>query len=78
MHGLTSCRRRRRGAKSRAVQPKTNVERIRAASIMSRFKTRRAFRNRRPSLALVLVLCATARLLWWPIFVLGPTTVRFW
>ncbi|MCI9881720.1 MULTISPECIES: hypothetical protein [Methylobacterium] len=45
---------------------------------MSRFKTFRINPNQRPPLVLVLVLCATALLLWWPIFVLSPTVVWFW
>ncbi|MGU3362579.1 hypothetical protein ACLBWX_19815 [Methylobacterium sp. M6A4_1b] len=45
---------------------------------MSRFKTVRSDPNQRPPLGLVPLLCATALLLWWPIFVLSPTAVWFW
>ncbi|KQQ24859.1 hypothetical protein ASF58_15510 [Methylobacterium sp. Leaf125] len=74
----SSRRPRRRDGPDRAVQPKTNVELSRAASIMFRFKTRRPGSNRRPPLSLVLVLCATALLLWWPILALSETAVWFW
>lgn len=45
---------------------------------MSHFETFRARSSRRPALALVLALCATAVLLWVPILALNQGPVWFW
>ncbi|MDB5648181.1 hypothetical protein [Methylobacterium sp.] len=45
---------------------------------MSQFKTLRARLSQRPALSLVLILCATALLMWVPILALSHEPIWFW
>lgn len=45
---------------------------------MSHSNTGRPTSGRRPSLAVVLIACVTAALLWVPILALSPAPIWFW